>query len=110
GADQQVHRTAHVGRWGGGLTVPITVAPRWRAQGQRKWPMPPAAAWMRTKSPGCNSTEDFVAVTRKITDGRGVDVVYESIGKDTLQRSLDCLKLVGMCAAYGQASGVPDPI
>jgi NADPH2:quinone reductase len=56
------------------------------------------------------STEDFVAVTRKITDGKGVDVVYESIGKDTLQRSLDCLRLVGICAAYGQASGVPDPI
>jgi NADPH2:quinone reductase len=56
------------------------------------------------------STEDFVAVTRKITDGKGVDVVYESIGKDTLHRSLDCLRLVGMCAAYGQASGVPDPI
>ena len=37
-------------------------------------------------------------------------MVYESIGKDTLQRSLDCLRLVGMCAAYGQASGVPDPI
>jgi NADPH:quinone reductase-like Zn-dependent oxidoreductase len=64
---------------------------------------------------GCNhvinyTTEDFVAVTRKITDGKGVDVVYESIGKDTLQRSLDCLRRVGMCAAYGQASGVPDPI
>ena len=56
------------------------------------------------------STEDFVAITREITDGRGVDVVYESIGKETLQRSLDCLRLVGMCAAYGQASGVPDPI
>jgi NADPH:quinone reductase-like Zn-dependent oxidoreductase len=56
------------------------------------------------------STEDFAAVTRKITDGKGVDVVYESIGKDTLQRSLDCLRLAGMCAAYGQASGVPDPI
>jgi NADPH:quinone reductase-like Zn-dependent oxidoreductase len=56
------------------------------------------------------STEDFVAVTRKITDGKGVDVVYESIGKDTLQRSLDCLRLVGMCAAFGQASGVPGPI
>ena len=56
------------------------------------------------------STENFVAVTRNITDGKGVDVVYESIGKDTLQRSLDCLRLVGMCAAYGQASGVPDPI
>src|SRR5260370_21579511 len=56
------------------------------------------------------TTEDFVAVTRKITDGKGVDVVYESIGKDTLQRSLDCLRLVGICAAYCQASGVPDPI
>ena len=56
------------------------------------------------------STEDFVAITRKITGGKGVDVVYESIGKDTLQRSLDCLRPVGMCAAYGQASGVPDPI
>lgn len=56
------------------------------------------------------STEDFVAATRKITDGSGVDVVYESIGKDTLQRSLDSLRLVGMCAAYGNASGVPDPI
>jgi len=56
------------------------------------------------------STEDFAAVSRKITDGNGVDVVYESIGKDTLRRSLDCLRPVGMCAAYGQASGVPDPI
>lgn len=56
------------------------------------------------------SVEDFVAVTREITDGKGVDVVYESIGKDTLQKSLDCLRLVGMCAAYGHASGVPDPI
>jgi NADPH2:quinone reductase len=56
------------------------------------------------------STEDFVAVTRKIANGKGVDVVYESIGKDTLQRSLDCLRPVGMCAAYGQASGAPDPI
>ena len=56
------------------------------------------------------STEDFVAVTREITGGKGVDVVYESIGRDTLQRSLDCLRPLGMCAAYGQASGVPDPI
>src|SRR6266513_1092660 len=56
------------------------------------------------------TTEDLVAVTRKITDGKGVDVVYESIGKDTLQRSLDCLRRVGICAAYGKASGAPDPI
>src|SRR5262249_21995866 len=56
------------------------------------------------------STEVFVAITRKITDGKGVDVVCDSIGNDTLQTSLDCLRLVGMCAAYRQASGVPDPI
>src|SRR3974377_1792964 len=56
------------------------------------------------------TTEDFVAATRKITDGKGVHVVSQSIGKDTLQRSLDCLRLLGMCAAYSQASGVPDPI
>src|SRR2546421_1044036 len=56
------------------------------------------------------STEDFVAVTRKITDGKGVDVVYEAIGQDKPPRTLDCLRLVGICAAYGQASGVPDPI
>lgn len=56
------------------------------------------------------STENFVTATRKFTDGRGVDVVYESIGKDTLSMSLDCLRPIGMCAAYGNASGVPDPI
>ena len=56
------------------------------------------------------SAEDFLCYLVKITDGKGVDVVYEFIGKDTLQRSLDCLRLVGTCAAYGQASGVPDPI
>ena len=37
-------------------------------------------------------------------------MVYESIGKDTLQRSLECLRPLGMCAAYGHASGVPDPV
>ena len=56
------------------------------------------------------STEDFVTVVREITGGKGVHVVYESIGKDTLQRSLDCLRLRGMCAAYGHASGVADPV
>ncbi len=54
--------------------------------------------------------EDFVARTREITGGEGVHVVYESIGKDTLQKSLDCLRPLGMCAAYGHASGKPDPV
>jgi NADPH2:quinone reductase len=54
--------------------------------------------------------EDFVARTREISDSEGVHVVYESIGKDTLQKSLECLRPLGMCAAYGHASGVPDPV
>ena len=56
------------------------------------------------------STEDFVARTREITNGEGVHVVYESIGKTTLKDSLKCLRVRGMCAAYGHASGVPDPV
>ena len=55
-------------------------------------------------------SEDFVARTRQISGGEGVHVVYESIGKDTLQKSLDCLRPLGMCAAYGHASGKPDPV
>ena len=56
------------------------------------------------------SEEDFAARVREITDGAGCHVVYESIGKATLQRSLDCLRPMGMCAAYGHASGAPDPV
>jgi NADPH2:quinone reductase len=47
---------------------------------------------------------------REITNGEGVHVVYESIGKATLKRSLKCLRVRGMCAAYGHASGAPDPV
>ncbi|MEK9722551.1 MAG: quinone oxidoreductase [Rhodospirillaceae bacterium] len=56
------------------------------------------------------ATEDFAARVREITDGQLCHVVYESIGKDTLQKSLDCLRPLGMCAAYGHASGAPDPV
>ena len=45
-----------------------------------------------------------------MTDGEGAAVVYEAIGKDTLQQSLDCLRLMGVCAAYGHVSGPPDPV
>ncbi len=54
--------------------------------------------------------ENFADVCRELTGGEGVHVVYESIGKDTLQRSLDSLRPMGMCAAYGHASGPPDPV
>ncbi len=67
------------------------------------------------KGLGCDhvvdySTEDFAARCRELTDGEGVHVVYESIGKDTLAKSLDSLRTLGMCAAYGHASGPPDPL
>jgi len=53
---------------------------------------------------------DFVATVREVTDGEGCAVVYESIGKDTFRRSLDCLRPMGMLASYGHASGPPDPV
>ena len=56
------------------------------------------------------ATEDFAARCRELTDGEGVHVVYESIGKATLTKSLDSLRMLGMCAAYGHASGPPDPV
>jgi NADPH2:quinone reductase len=51
------------------------------------------------------STEDFVAETRRLTDGRGVDVVYDSVGANTLMKSLDCLRPRGMAVSFGQSSG-----
>ena len=53
--------------------------------------------------------EDFVTMVEGYTKGRGVDVVYDSIGKDTFPASLDCLKPLGMWVSFGQASGpVPE--
>ena len=60
--------------------------------------------------PVVRSKQDFVAKVREVTDGEGAAVVYEAIGKDTLQQSLDSLKLMGVCAAYGHVSGPPDPV
>ncbi len=60
--------------------------------------------------PVVRSREDFVAKVREVTNGEGAAVVYEAIGKDTLQQSLDSLRLMGVCAAYGHVSGPPDPV
>jgi NADPH2:quinone reductase len=57
-----------------------------------------------------HSAGDFVATVREVTNGEGCAVVYESIGKDTFRRSLDCLRPLGMMASYGHASGPPDPV
>ena len=54
--------------------------------------------------------EDFVQRTREITEGRGVDVVYDSVGQATFMQSLDCLRAMGMLVSFGQASGPVGPI
>lgn len=53
--------------------------------------------------------EDFVARVRALTDGEGVPVVYDSVGRDTFERSLDCLRPFGMMVLFGQASGAVPP-
>ncbi len=50
-------------------------------------------------------TEDFAARVREITGGKGVKVVYDSIGKDTFDRSLDCLSPFGLMVSYGNTTG-----
>ncbi|MEP3047779.1 MAG: quinone oxidoreductase [Roseibium sp.] len=50
-------------------------------------------------------TEDFVERVKDITDGKGCDVVYDSVGKDTYPGSLDCLKTRGLWVSFGQSSG-----
>ncbi|MGO4351187.1 quinone oxidoreductase [Rhizobium sp. RAF36] len=50
-------------------------------------------------------TENFVDRVKQITGGKGVDVVYDSIGRDTFPQSLDCLKPRGLFASFGQSSG-----
>jgi len=53
--------------------------------------------------------EDFVSRVKEITQGRGIDVVYDSIGQSTFMKSLDCLRPMGMMVSFGQASGPIPP-
>jgi NADPH2:quinone reductase len=60
---------------------------------------------------GCDAVinyreEDFAARVRELTDGKGVDVVYDGVGKDTFDKSLDCLRPRGLMVSFGNASGV----
>jgi len=54
--------------------------------------------------------EDVVARVRELTGGRGVRVVYDSVGKDTWDRSLACLEPLGLMVSFGNASGAVPPI
>ena len=55
------------------------------------------------------TSEDFVERVKDITAGQGVKVVYDSIGKDTFERSLNCLRPFGLMASFGNASGPVPP-
>ena len=55
-------------------------------------------------------TEDLVARVRELTDGRGVAVVYDSVGRDTWERSLSCLQPFGLMVSFGNSSGPVPPV
>jgi NADPH2:quinone reductase len=55
-------------------------------------------------------TENFVERVQEITGGRGVDVAYDSVGKDTFLGSMTCLARLGHMVNFGQASGPVDPV
>ena len=66
------------------------------------------------KAHGCHHTinysqESFVERVKEITDGKGVPVVYDGVGKDTWDGSLDCLARRGMLVSFGNASGAVPP-
>ncbi|HEY1160132.1 MAG TPA: quinone oxidoreductase [Terracidiphilus sp.] len=53
--------------------------------------------------------KDFVAEVKRLTGGKGVDVVYDSVGKTTFEQSLDCLRPRGLLALFGASSGPVPP-
>jgi NADPH:quinone reductase len=54
--------------------------------------------------------DDFEAETRRLTGGKGVDVVYDSVGKTTFEKGLNCLRVRGCMVLFGQSSGAVPPI
>ncbi len=55
-------------------------------------------------------SEDFAARVKELTGGKGVAAVYDSVGKDTFEGSLACLRPRGVLASFGEASGDPAPV
>jgi len=67
------------------------------------------------KKHGCDhpivyTRDDFVARVNDITGGKKLPVVYDSVGKDTFYKSLDCLAPLGLMASFGQSSGAIGPV
>ncbi len=69
--------------------------------GEAQWLSPRHRRW------GC---ESFRRAVKSLTRGAGVNVVYDSVGKDTFQASLDCLRPLGMMVTFGNASGPVPPV
>jgi len=74
-----------------------------------------AAKTATAKGHGCDHVlvldgGDFAPRVRELTGGKGVDVVYDSVGRDTFESSLKSLRPRGSMVVYGTASGEPDPI
>jgi NADPH2:quinone reductase len=68
----------------------------------------------KAKENGCTHTilyqeEDFPAVVKELTKGQGVNAVYDSVGKATFIKSLDCLQPLGTMVSFGQSSGPVEP-
>ncbi len=63
---------------------------------------------------GCSEVllhqHDFVSQVKQLTEGQGVDIAYDSIGKSTFMKSLDCIRPRGMMVSFGNASGKPDSL
>ncbi|NBV06206.1 MAG: quinone oxidoreductase [Proteobacteria bacterium] len=64
---------------------------------------------------GCNhvinyKSQNFIEEVAKITNNQGVGLVYDSVGKDTLEKSLECLWPMGMCVSFGEASGATEKL
>lgn len=67
------------------------------------------------RSQGCHhpilyNETDFEAAVKDLTGGRGVDVVYDSVGQATFKKSLACLRPMGMMVSFGQSSGTVPPL
>ena len=56
------------------------------------------------------TSQDFVAEVSRIMNGGKLPVVYDSVGRDTFMKSLDCLRPRGLMVSFGNASGSPDPM
>ena len=56
------------------------------------------------------SKEDFSKKVMEITDGKGLPVVYDGVGKSTFEKSVKCLKTRGMMISFGNASGALEPV